>query len=52
MDVADIPAVREKLKDVGPIDMLVNNAGVNTLQHFLDITVEEYDRCGYMTMIL
>ena len=44
MDVADVQATRDKLKDVGPVDLLVNNAGVASLQSFFDVTPEEYDK--------
>ena len=39
-----ITETRDKLKDVGPVDLLVNNAGVSTLQSFLEVTPEDYDK--------
>ena len=44
VDVLDITETRNKLKDVGPVDLLVNNAGVSTLQSFLEVTPEDYDK--------
>ena len=43
VDVLDIAKTRDKLKDVGLVDLLVNNAGVSTLQSFLEVTPEDYD---------
>jgi 3-oxoacyl-[acyl-carrier protein] reductase len=37
-------AVQELAGELGRIDVLVNNAGVETRAHFLDITAEEWDR--------
>ncbi len=51
VDVSDLPAVRKAVEAVQPIHLLVNNAGVATLQHFLDVTPEEYDRCGFVTSV-
>ena len=44
VDVLDIAKTRDKLKDVGPVDLLVNNSGVSTLQSFLEVTPEDYDK--------
>ena len=44
VDVLDITETRDKPKDVGPVDLLVNNAGVSTLQSFLEVTPEDYDK--------
>ena len=44
VDVLDITEIRDKLKDVGPVDLLVNIAGVSTLQSFLEVTPEDYDK--------
>ena len=44
VDVADLDAVKKAVESVGPIHLLVNNAGVSVLQHFLDVTPEVYDR--------
>ena len=44
VDVLDIAKTRDKLKDVGPVNLLVNNAGVSTLQSFLEVTPEDYDK--------
>ena len=44
LDVSDITAVKERLKDIGHVDLLVNNAGTNVIQNFLDVTEDAYDR--------
>ncbi|XP_003384523.1 PREDICTED: L-xylulose reductase-like [Amphimedon queenslandica] len=44
VDVADLQATREKLWSITPIDLLVNNAGVTSLQSFLEVTPEEYEK--------
>ena len=44
VDVADLDAVKKAVESVAPIHLLVNNAGVSVLQHFLDITPEAYDK--------
>ena len=43
MDLADWDATKQALKEVGPIDLLVNNAGVLRLSHCLDATEQDYD---------
>jgi NAD(P)-dependent dehydrogenase (short-subunit alcohol dehydrogenase family) len=42
-DLADAAAARKAAGDVGPIDLLVNNAGVAILEPFLDASVEAFD---------
>ena len=44
VDVADLDAVKKAVELVAPIHLLVNNAAVAQLQHFLDVTPEAYDR--------
>ncbi|XP_064405839.1 L-xylulose reductase-like [Halichondria panicea] len=43
-DVSDMATVKAELSKLRPIHLLVNNAGVGQLQHFLDVTPESYDR--------
>lgn len=43
MDLADWEATERALSNVGPVDLLVNNAGVALLQPFLEITKEACD---------
>ncbi|KAF4085351.1 hypothetical protein AMELA_G00117280 [Ameiurus melas] len=43
VDLADWDATEHALKDVGPIDLLVNNAGCARLQSFLEITQDSFD---------
>ncbi|KAI4878477.1 hypothetical protein NFI96_018336 [Prochilodus magdalenae] len=43
VDLGDWDATEKALKDVGPIDLLVNNAGVAYLQPFLEITQDQFD---------
>ena len=44
VDLADLDATKKAVETLGPIHLLVNNAGVVVLQHFLDVTPENYDR--------
>ncbi len=43
-DLSDWNVARQTVQKLGPIDLLVNNAGVGSLQNFLDITEEEFDK--------
>lgn len=43
LDVTDPASIREAVQQAGPIDVLVNNAGVSSAQPVLDATVEDYD---------
>ncbi|XP_004639521.1 L-xylulose reductase [Octodon degus] len=43
VDLADWEATERALSSVGPVDLLVNNAGVALLQPFLEVTKEAYD---------
>ena len=49
IDVSDIEATRKAVDSVGPVHLLVNNAGVTELQSFLEVTPEAYDKsvCHY-----
>lgn len=42
-DLADVAATREAVAGAGPIDLLVNNAGITILQPFLETTPEAFD---------
>lgn len=44
VDLADAAATRQAAEQAGPIDLLVNNAGISILQSFLDTTPEAFDR--------
>ena len=44
VDVANIEAIKKEVEKVDPIHLLVNNAGVTTLQPFLEVTPEAYDK--------
>mgnify|MGYP000078826142 CR=1 FL=1 len=48
MDVADLASVRDAVGRVedglGPVEALVNNAGIDVIKPFLDSTEEEWDR--------
>jgi NAD(P)-dependent dehydrogenase (short-subunit alcohol dehydrogenase family) len=47
VDVADADSVRAAFAEVhaaGPVDFLVNNAGVRTIKPLLDVTLEEWRR--------
>ncbi|XP_061764673.1 L-xylulose reductase [Nerophis ophidion] len=44
VDLADWGATEAALKNVGPIDLLVNNAAYANLQPFLEVTPEQFDQ--------
>ncbi len=44
VDVADIEATKEAVQRVSPVHLLVNNAGVTTLQPFLEVTPDAYHK--------
>lgn len=44
MDVTDADSIRAAIAEVGPIDVLVNNAGVSDSRPVLDVTTADYDR--------
>ncbi|MEE8536122.1 MAG: glucose 1-dehydrogenase [Kiloniellales bacterium] len=43
-DVADAAAVKALVPGLGPIDVLVNNAGTNVPEPFVEVTEAHYDR--------
>jgi NAD(P)-dependent dehydrogenase (short-subunit alcohol dehydrogenase family) len=43
-DVTDTAAVKALVPELGPIDVLVNNAGTNVPEPFVEVTEETYDR--------
>jgi len=43
VELADPVAAREAAERAGPIDLLVNNAGITILQPFLDVTTGAFD---------
>lgn len=45
VDLANWEATEAALKDVGPVDLLVNNAACTSLQPFLDVSPEQFDMC-------
>ena len=44
VDLEDWEATRKAVERVGHIDLLVNNAGINVLESFLDIKQESFDK--------
>ncbi|XP_059804559.1 L-xylulose reductase-like [Hypanus sabinus] len=44
VDLGNWEATENALKDVGPVDLLVNNAAVGILEPFLEITEEAFDK--------
>jgi len=42
-DVTDLDAAREAIARIGPVQVLVNNAGTNRPASLLDVTVEDFD---------
>ncbi|MEQ1889876.1 MAG: SDR family NAD(P)-dependent oxidoreductase [Alphaproteobacteria bacterium] len=47
LDVQDVPSIKQAVDDceraLGPIDILINNAGVNGAGRAIDVTAETYD---------
>ena len=50
IDVSDIEATKKEVGKLGPIHLLVNNAGVADIQPFLEVTPESYDRYIQQTL--
>ncbi|XP_072098491.1 L-xylulose reductase-like [Mobula birostris] len=44
VDLSNWEAAENALKDVGPVDLLVNNAAVGILEPFLEVTQEAFDK--------
>lgn len=44
VDLADWEATEASLKSIGPVDLLVNNAGCAKLQPFLEVTPDQFDQ--------
>ena len=44
VDIADWDKTRSVVQSIGPIDLLVNNAGVTNWTSFLDVTKDELDK--------
>ena len=51
MDLEDWNATRTVVDAIGHIDLLVNNAGVNVLESFLDIQQDSFDKYVYIDLI-
>ncbi len=43
VDLADVQATQAAVRSAGEFDLLVNNAGINILQSFMETTVEAFD---------
>ncbi|XP_071391736.1 L-xylulose reductase [Centroberyx affinis] len=44
VDLADWGATAAALRDIGPVDLLVNNAACASLQPFLEVTPDQFDQ--------
>lgn len=44
INLEDWVATQKAVEEIGPVDLLVNNAGVAVLESFLDIKPESFDR--------
>lgn len=44
VDISDVGATKKILEEAGDIDLVVNNAGIASLQPFLETTVEDFDQ--------
>lgn len=49
-DVSDIPALMRAIESIDPIDVLVNCAGANVPQGFLDVTEETFDTLWHVNV--
>ena len=52
VDLTDWENTQNAVKWLGDVDLLVNNAGINELSPFLDITPEQFDRQIALLLIL
>lgn len=43
VDVNDWNSTRNAVESLGPIDVLVNNAGIAILEPFMEVTPEHFD---------
>ncbi len=43
VDLSNWEAARSAVEDIGPVDLLVNNAGIYKFQLLLDITEKDFD---------
>lgn len=43
VDVSDWASTRQAVTQIGPVDILINNAGIASLESFLDVTEENFD---------
>ncbi|XP_034050570.1 L-xylulose reductase-like [Thalassophryne amazonica] len=50
VDLADWEATAEALKDVGPIDLLVNNAACLKVESLLEVQPEDFDRLFHVNV--
>ena len=48
IDLSDWNATKEAFEEIGPIDILVNNAAVYIPELFLDAKPENFDMCVYL----
>lgn len=44
VDLSDWKATENALKDIGDVDLLVNNAGYGVLERISEVTEEEVDK--------
>lgn len=51
VDLEDWDATRKVVEAIARIDLLVNNAGVNVLESFLDIQQDSFDKYVYIDLI-
>ncbi len=53
LDVTEQDSIRDAVdrteREVGPIDILVNNSGVSTTQRLVDVTPVDFDSCSTPT---
>ena len=46
VDISDWDMTRHVVQQIGPVDLLVNNAGINVIKPFLEVDKQELNRYG------
>lgn len=49
VDLVDLEKAKEEVSKHLPFHMLVNNAGINILEDFLEVTEEGFDKWGFFS---
>ena len=52
VDISDWDKTRHAVQQIGPVDLLVNNAGINVIKPFLEVDKQELNRYENMINLL